>query len=126
MRAQENILLLVLLTLSLLPADVKGHLNIYYVKADNSSCSHDPCKTLTEYAQNDSAFFTSHTQLVFLPGLHALKVNTSVHIENVSQLSLIGNESLPNSTAGTLSSPGECIIQCEDKAGFEFVNTSII
>ena len=124
MGAQENILLLVLLKLSLLSADVKGHFNIYYVKADNSSCSHGPCKTLTEYAQNASAYFTSHTQLVFLPGLHALKVNTSIRIENVSQLSLIGNESLPYNTAGTLFSPRKCIIQCEDEAGFEFVNTS--
>ena len=121
MESHRNLVLLTILGLSLVTADVDGFLNVYYVKADNNSiCPHNPCKTLTEYAQNVSAYFTSDTQIVFLPGLHTLKTNTSIHIVNVSQLSLKGDESL---TAVTIPS-NKCIIQCEGAAGFDFVNTS--
>lgn len=121
MESHRNLVLLTILGLSFITADVDGLLNVYYVKADNNSiCPHNPCKTLTEYTQNVSAYFTSDTQILFLPGLHTLKANTSIHIVNISQLSLIGDESL---TAVTIPS-NKCIIQCEGAAGFDFVNTS--
>ena len=76
----ESLVLLSILGLSLITPDVDGFLNVYYVKADNNSiCSHNPCKTLSEYTQNVSAYFTSDTQIVFLPGLHIYPESKHIH-----------------------------------------------
>ena len=109
------VLLTIVLILSLGPVDVDGCLNVYYVRAENSSsCPHDPCATLTRYVENASAYFASDTQMVFLPGVHILEANAFVHIENVYQLSLTSKEN--NDMAPT--------IQCEGASGFSFVNTT--
>jgi len=119
MDIQGNIRLLILLALSHVLTDVDGHLSVYYIKVgDNSSCPHDPCATLTKYAENVSAYFASETQMVFLPGVHILKANSSIHVSNVSQLLLIA--SIGNLNYITQPST----IQCEINAGFSFVNTT--
>ena len=73
------------------------HCNVYYVTADddiddgccfnNSSCSQ--CYNLQYYLLNVSEYFTSKTQLHFLPGLHYLPTN--LVIQNVRNISLIGS-----------------------------------
>ena len=124
MEVHSNLVLLigsVLLALSLGSDDVDGYSNLYYVWAENSSsCPHDPCATLTKYAENASVYFASDTQMVFLPGVHILKANASVHVENVYQLSLTSKENHRHENmAGQFPT-----IQCEGAAGFSFVNNA--
>ena len=47
--------------------------------------------TLQHYLDNSEKYFTSHTQLVFLPGKHHL--TTDLIVENVSSFTLKGNDS---------------------------------
>ena len=54
---------------------------------DNITCNH--CHTLQYYQLNISKYFTSNTQLLFLPGLHHL--HTDLIIQNVHNISLIGS-----------------------------------
>ena len=54
--------------------------------SDNSSC--DQCYNLQHYLLNVSKYFTAHTTLYFLPGLHYL--HTDLVIQNVTNISLIG------------------------------------
>ena len=73
------------------------HCNVHYVTADddiddgccfnNSSCGQ--CYNLQHYLLNISEYFTSDTQLHFLPGLHYL--STNLVIQNVRNISLIGS-----------------------------------
>ena len=53
----------------------------------NSTCYH--CHTLQYYQLNVSRYFTSNTQLLFLPGIHYL--HTHLIIEDAHNLSLIGS-----------------------------------
>ena len=66
----------------------------------DSTCNH--CHTLQHYLLNINKYFTSNTQLLFLPGLHNLR--DDLIIQNVHNISLIG--SAANGT--TLNT----IIQC--------------
>ena len=58
----------------------------------NTTCHH--CHNLQHYLLNVTKYFTSNTQLLFLPGLHHL--HTDLIIQNVHNISLIG--STANST----------------------------
>ena len=62
---------------------------VYNVIPDdhNTACNH--CYTLQYYQLNISKYFTSNTQLLFLPGLHHL--HTDLIIQNVHNISLVGN-----------------------------------
>ena len=53
----------------------------------NTTCHH--CHNLQHYLLNITKYFTSNTQLLFLPGLHHL--NTDLIIPNVHNISLIGS-----------------------------------
>ena len=53
----------------------------------NTTCHH--CHNLQHYLLNITKYFTSSTQLLFLPGLHHLRSN--LIIKNVHNISLIGN-----------------------------------
>ena len=69
------------------------HCDVYYVTPDDDSCcsnssSCDQCYNLQYYLLNVSKYFTNHTQLYFLPGLHYLP--TDLVIRNVNNISLIG------------------------------------
>ena len=53
----------------------------------NTTCHH--CHNLQHYLLNVTKYFTSNTQLLFLPGLHHL--HTNLIIQNVHNISLIGS-----------------------------------
>ena len=53
----------------------------------NTTCHH--CHNLQYYLLNVTKYFTSNTQLLFLPGLHHL--HTDLIIQNVHNISLIGS-----------------------------------
>ena len=53
----------------------------------NTTCHH--CHNLQHYLLNVTKYFTSNTQLLFLPGLHHL--HTDLIIQNVHNISLIGS-----------------------------------
>ena len=69
------------------------HCDVYYVTPDDSCCYNNSscyqCCNLQHYLLNVSKYFTAHTQLCFLPGLHYLPIN--LVIQNVRNISLIGN-----------------------------------
>ena len=58
----------------------------------NTTCHH--CHNLQHYLLNITKYFTSNTQLLFLPGLHYL--HTDLIIQNVHNISLIGNKAAIN------------------------------
>ena len=91
---------------------VTGH-TIYTVTPDdhyypNTTCHH--CHNLQHYLLNITKYFTSYTQLLFLPGLHHL--HTDLIIQNVHNISLIG--STANGTT--------VIIQCNSSVGIVMTN----
>ena len=68
--------------------------NVYTVRPDdgdhyypNTTCHH--CHNLQHYLLNITKYFTSNTQLVFLPGVHYLQ--TYLTIQNVHNISLTGS-----------------------------------
>ena len=69
----------------------------------NTTCYH--CHNLQHYLLNITKYFTSNTQLLFLPGLHHLY--TDLIIQNVHNISLIG--STANSTS-VIQSNLSCIL----------------
>ena len=83
---------------------------VYTVTSDdhyypNATCHH--CHNLQHYLLNITKYFTSNTQLLFLPGLHHL--HSQLIIQNVHNISLIG--STANGT--TL----DTVIQCNLSVG---------
>ena len=77
----------------------------------NTTCHH--CHNLQHYLLNITKYFTSNTQLLFLPGLHHL--HTDLLVQNVHNISLIG--STANGT--TLDT---VIIQCDSSVGITMSN----
>ena len=77
----------------------------------NTTCHH--CHNLQHYLLNATKYFTSNTQLLFLPGLHHL--NTDLIIENVHNISLVGNGMI-----------AMAIVQCKFDAGFVFINVTLL
>ena len=76
----------------------------------NTTCHH--CHNLQHYLLNVTKYFTSNTQLLFLPGLHHL--HTDLIVQNVHNISLIG--STANGT--TL----DTVIQCNSSYGIVMTN----
>ena len=104
-----------LLVLAVSLPSVTNH-TIYTVTPDdhyypNTTCHH--CHNLQHYLLNVTKYFTSNTQLFFLPGLHHLHIN--LIIQNVHNISLIG--STANGT--TLDT---AIIQCNSSVGITLSN----
>ena len=77
----------------------------------NPTCHH--CHNLQHYLLNVTNYFTSNTQLLFLPGLHHL--HTDLIIQNVYNISLIGS-----TTNGTTLDT--VIIQCNSSVGITLSN----
>ena len=107
--------LLAILVLATLLSNTATH-TVYTVTPDdhyyaNTTCHH--CHNLQHYLLNITKYFTSNTQLLFLPGLHHL--HTDLIIQNVHNISLIG--STANGT--TLDT---VIIQCNSLAGIVMSN----
>ena len=73
--------------------------NVYCVTSTATSCSSCPhnstnCATLSEYAQEAELYFTSNTNMVFLPGDHVLDRNITV--AKVTRLTMCGDSSSGN------------------------------
>ena len=98
---------ILLLLLSIFQSNTTG--SVYRVTPDgyrNTTCHH--CQNLRYYQLNATKYFTSNTQLLFLPGLHQL--HTDLIIQNVHNFSLTG-ESI------TKDKIPKAVIQCEYHAG---------
>ena len=86
--------------------------SVYNVTPDdhyypNTTCHH--CHNLQHYLLNTTKYFPSNTQLLFLPGLHHL--HTDLIIQNVHNISLIGNGTTPDT-----------VIQCNSSIGIVMTN----
>ena len=103
---------LLLLSVSLLQT---ASATVYYVVPDDHYTTNNNTYTLQHYLNNINKYFTSHTQLHFLPGQYYL--NTDLIIQNVSNLSLIGNR-----TNEVINS----VIKCTSPAGIVVVGSSNI
>ena len=89
--------------------------SVYNVTPDdhyypNTTCHH--CHNLQHYLLNTTKYFTSNTQLLFLPGLHHL--HTDLIIQKVHNISLIGS-----TTNGTTP---DTVIQCNSSVGIVMTN----
>ena len=66
--------------------------NVYYIAPDDDYCDNDiphhRCGNFQNYLLNASKYFTNHTQINFLPGVHHLSTNLS--IQNAYNVSFIG------------------------------------
>ena len=71
----------------------------------NTTCHH--CHNLQHYLLNITKYFTSNTQLLFLPGLH--HVHTDLIIQNVHNISLIGHGSTANGTTDVVAQLQTCM-----------------
>ena len=108
-------MMLMLLLLSSLLHITTG--SVYSVTPDdhyypNTTCHH--CHNLQHYLLNTTKYFTSNTQLLFLPGLHHL--HTDLIIQNVHNISLIGS-----TTNGTTP---DTVIQCNSSVGIVMTNVT--
>ena len=95
--------MMILLTI-LLPFLGISTSTVYIVTPDdhpfsNTTCHH--CHNLQHYLLNVTKYFTSNTQLLFLPGIHHL--NFKISIQDVNNISLIGNGTTLVSTIGSNS-----------------------
>jgi len=86
--------------------------SIYNVTPDdhyypNTACHN--CHNLQHYLLNTTKYFTSNTQLFFLPGLHHL--HTDLIIQNIHNISLIGSTTTPDT-----------VIQCNSSVGIVMIN----
>ena len=88
---------------------------VYYVIPDDHYTTNNNTYTLQHYLNNTNKYFTSHTQLHFLPGQYYL--NTDLIIQHISNLSLIGNR-----TDEVINS----VIKCTSPAGIVVVGSSNI
>ena len=85
---------------------------VYNVTPDGNTSTCYQCLTLRHYSSNVTKYFTSNTQLHFLPGLHHLP--TDLIIQNVHSISLIGG-----TTNGTTP---DIVIQCTSSVGIVMAN----
>ncbi|XP_065903086.1 uncharacterized protein [Dysidea avara] len=89
--------------------------SVYNVISDdryypNTTCHH--CHKLQHFLLNTTKYFTSNTQLLFLPGLHHL--HTDFIIQNVHNISLIGST--------TNDTTPDTVIQCNSSVGIVMTN----
>ena len=69
----------------------------YYVRLSHVSdtfCPGEPCHTWTEYVSHTDQYFHSNTTFWFIPGTHHM--NMTLHVSNVSNISLVGLQKRPN------------------------------
>ena len=106
--------------------------DVYTVRPDdgdhhypNTTCYH--CHNLQHYLLNVTKYFTSNTQLFFLPGVYYL--HTDLMIQNVHNISLIGsmaNDIIPVTVIRYPPDKGDIIlINCTMVTIKNFVYTSL-
>ena len=76
----------------------------------NTPCPMRPCYTLSQVMDNPSNYFTSNTTVLFPPGHHEVSTEGQLVIQNVNNISLVGDND--NSTT----------IKCIGQFGFAFIN----
>ena len=76
----------------------------------NTPCPMRPCYTLSQVMENPSNYFTSNTTVVFPPGYHEVSTEGQLVIQNVNNISLVGDND--NST----------MIMCVGQFGLAFTN----
>ena len=76
----------------------------------NTTCSMKPCYTLSPVMNNPSNYFTSNTIVVFPPGHHEVSTEGQLVIQNVNNISLVGDNN--DST----------MIRCVGEFGLAFIN----
>jgi len=91
------------------------HTTCSTVIPDDHYTTNNNTYTLQHYLKNINKYFTSHTQLQFLPGQYYL--NTDLIIQHVSNLSLIGNR---------INEVINSVIKCTSPAGIVVVDSSKI
>ena len=74
------------------------------------------------YTSNPTHFFTSKTQLLFLPGEHVLRSNATVEISNIVNFSMVGIGDTSSHLHG-YSEPASNIL-CQGQTGFRFHNVA--
>ena len=76
----------------------------------NTPCPMRPCFTLSQVMDNPSNYFTSNTTVVFPPGHHEVSTEGQLVIQNVNNISLVGDNN--DST----------MIKCVGQFGLAFIN----
>ena len=76
----------------------------------NTPCPMRPCYTLSQVMDNPSNYFTSNTTVVFPPGHHEVSTEGQLVIQNVNNISLVGDNN--DST----------MIKCIGQFGLAFIN----
>ena len=76
----------------------------------NTLCPMRPCYTLSQVMDNPSNYFTSDTTVVFPPGHHEVSTEGQLVIQNVNNISLVGDNN--DST----------MIKCVGEFGLAFIN----
>ena len=99
---------------------------VCYVKPENSTAPcPQPCYTLQEYADNETAmncrFGKADTTYLFLEGVHEIFENVSFNVSHVDSVSLIGNVSEFENSSVPIA-----IIVCYKQASFLFSNSTNI
>ena len=105
-------------TVTAIPLVASGQ--VYYVKPNDSYHCPVECHTLAYYVANVTTYFTSNTTMIFLPGNHSL-ANGTVQIGNITDLTLIGNDSF---IPGPYGLPPESTsrVECNGSVVFSFEN----
>ena len=75
----------------------------------NTSCTKRPCYTLSQVMDNPSNYFTSNTTVVFPPGHHEVSTEGQLVIQNVNNISLVGDNK-------------DTMIKCVGQFGLAFIN----
>ena len=73
----------------------------------NAPCPTRPCYILSQVMDNSSQYFTSNTRAVFPPGHHEVSTEGLLVIQNVNNISLVGDNTM---------------IKCKGQFGLSFVN----
>lgn len=107
-----------------------------YVMSDNATGCPDwieegcECETLSYYVQRVDQYFVSNTCMEFLDGDHIMEINRGIHMDNVTNFSLIGTRN--DVVTHTKSSDGSPVptsrIVCSGaiRSGFYFIHSSNI
>ena len=78
-----------------------------------TECPSSPCPTINELLEQHEHYFTSHTTLHFLTGLHVVAAEqSSVAVLDVEQLTLVGTEG--------------SVVQCDGPFGLAFFNVTAL
>ena len=76
----------------------------------NAPCPMRPCYTLSQVMDNPSNYFTSNTTVVFPPGYHEVSTEGQLVIQNVNNISLVGDNN------------DNTKIKCIGRFGLVFIN----